>query len=634
MMATVIDAFLVTLGLDAKGFTSGSKAARSAMRETSDEAKKAAADIEARGKQAAVFFSKLRNEALALAAIFTAGVGMKNFVSETIGGAASLGLMAKNLDMSTQSLDAWQKANRRTGGTAEGMLAQLKESAQELANVKMGRSSEAATEFYRMGGVDVRNFKDGNEFLLARSKILSDIYAKDPTRAMVVAGRMGINEDAFNLLKQGPAAVMALVDAQRKNSQVTEEQAKQALKLAAAWMDFKDRIATVTTQMVLRLEPTLQRVLDKMQSLAEWVASHQDDIGRWIDKAVDAVTRFAQTADNAAQAVGGWKIVLAGLLALKVGSMALGLISLAGALGGVGVSLGVISALGAGALAVLAGVGVYAASSALDPATATGPITAADKVGHTDPKEIMSGREMWLRTLASTGRPDAARELYQLTGRSDYPSVWTPQKGVTPKTIEKYKSGEGGMSEIIDRTLASLGNVNAGIRIKNATGRDDYNVGDAKLDDQPKARTGIAGGRALRGLPSSPSAAAPAGGNVWQIPPAVQIERDQERLRILQDELSKATNVEDRAALQREIAGTKKGIARQASSPAMDTMQYARSINPGGQRGGGGGSTNTTDVTTGPINIYGAQDVDTIAAGVANAVKAKIKAAQTNTGLD
>ncbi|HVG90244.1 MAG TPA: hypothetical protein VNB54_02030, partial [Alphaproteobacteria bacterium] len=308
-MATIIDALVMTLGLDGKQFASGAKAANTAMRETSDEAKRRAAEIEASGKKAAEFFSKLRNEALALVAVFTAGVGIKRFVTDTIGGAAALGTMAKNLDMTTESLSAWEKANERAGGTAEGMLAQLKESAQELANVKMGRSSDAATEFYRMGGTDVRAMKDGNEFLLERSRILSEIYKKDPTRAMVVAGRMGINQDTFDLIKQGPAAVLALVDAQRKNSQITQEQAEQARKLANAWLDFRDRINTVATQIVLRLAPSLDKIMKRLLDLANWVADHQDDIARWLDKAVEALQRFGKQADDAAQSVGGWKTV-------------------------------------------------------------------------------------------------------------------------------------------------------------------------------------------------------------------------------------------------------------------------------------------------------------------------------------
>lgn len=641
MAATIVDAFMVTLGLDGRGFTAGQKAATKSIKETSAEAKKAASEIEERGKAAAAFLSKLRNEALALVAVFTAGVGIKNFVTDTIGGAASLGLMAKNLDMTTESLSAWQKANERAGGSAESIVAQLKESAQELANIKMGRSSEAATEFYRMGGVDARNFKDGNEFLLARSRILADMYKQDPTRAMVVAGRMGISEDTFNLLKQGPEAVMALVNAQRKNSQVTEEQAAQALKLRNAWLDFRDRIATVTTQIVLKLEPALTRIMDKLQSLADWVASHQDQISEWLESTIATLTKFATEVDGAAQSVGGWKTVLAGLLALKLVGFTASLLGLAGSLTGVAGGLGLISSLGPAALAVLAGVGVYAGAKYAEPTADEGPLKAGEKVGKKTDNSI-GPREIWLRTLASTGDARAAKELYQLIGRNDYPATWTPEKGKTEKPPVRYKRGEGGISEMIDRTLASLGNINAGIRIKNATGIDDYNVGDAKLDDKPKARTGVAGGRALMDLPrtgaATPAADAATNGSPWQIPPGVQVERDRERLRILQEELSRATSEKDRAALMREIQRTQSSISTGSGNiqPNTTTRDYLRNVGPGGsQRASTANNTSTTEVNISnlTVNAPGA-DVGSISGGLADALRAKMMAAKSNTGLD
>ena len=50
------------------------------------------------------------------------------------------------------------------------------------------------------------------------------------------------------------------------------------------------------------------------------------------------------------------------------------------------------------------------------------------------------------------------------------------------------------------------------------------------------------------------SASAPASSSVWQVPPAVQADRDQGRLQILLDELGRTNNPADRASLQREIS--------------------------------------------------------------------------------
>lgn len=666
-MATIIDALVVTLGLDGKQFASGAKAANTAMRQTSDEAKRRAAEIEASGKKAAEFFSKLRNEALALVAVFTAGVGIKHFVTDTIGGAAALGTMAKNLDMTTESLSAWEKANERAGGTAKGMLAQLQESAQELANVKMGRSSDAATEFYRMGGTDVRAMKDGNEFLLERSRILSDIYKKDPTRAMVVAGRMGINQDTFDLIKQGPAAVLALVDAQRKNSQITQEQAEQARKLANAWLDFRDRVNTVATQIVLRLAPSLDKIMKRLLDLANWVADHQDDIARWLDKAVDALQRFATKADNAAQSVGGWKTVLAGLLALKVAGFALNLATLAASLGGVAGAMSLISIAGPAALAALAGAAVYASID--DAPTDKTPMRKGEKVAEkpTDPNELPSWKEIQLRTRASLGNPAAAKELYKATGKNDYPAVWTPEKGETPQAPTRYKKGEGGMHEIIDRTLASLGNHAAAVRIRDETGEDDYNVGPAM------AATGAGGGKQrppsalfaqLEGRYKLPSGlldrmwAQESGRGKYMVSPKnakghFGFMDPTAKEYGLKDPNDLGESADAAARMMRDLLKRNGGDLNRAlaaynwgqrhlneqglQNAPRETQNYMRVINPGGVSGAGPVSRSSkTEVNlNGPINITAPNgDVNTIATRLADTLKAKMMAAQSNTGLD
>lgn len=255
------------------------------MANLSDEAKKRAKEIERAGAQAAAFFSKIRNEALALAGVFTAGMGIKSFIESTIGSAISLGYMAKNLSLSTQELQAWQRAAQRAGGTSEGITALMKQSTLELANAKMGRTSEEAQEFYRRGGQDIRNFKTGNELLLAKSKIIKDLFAIDPSQAMLVAQKMGV-ADQFDFVKGGPEEMIRLRDEQMKNSKVTDEQTKQAQELNSKWLDFKDNITTVATQLILKLAPALTVILKKAEELSDkfikWVGDGAG-INKWVD---------------------------------------------------------------------------------------------------------------------------------------------------------------------------------------------------------------------------------------------------------------------------------------------------------------------------------------------------------------
>lgn len=365
-MATVIDALVITLGIDPKGVKSGAKETRSELKQTSDEATKTAKEMEARGKQAAEFFSKIRNEALAMLAVFTAGVGIKNFVENTIIGAASLGRMSQNLGMSTERLSAWQRVAEDAGGTAEGMTAQLKESQKTVAQFKMGQSSESLQWFFRMGG-KTSDLKDGNTYLMARSKIISDIFKVDPGRAQLVASQMAVMDDQFNLFKQGPDVVNAQVDAMEKLSAVSAEDARQADELRKKWLHVQRILEKVAVKVVVALMPAFDMLLAQLEKFGNWVSDHQDDIKKWIDDAVDSVVKFAKEANTAAEAVGGWKNVLIGLAAIKVLGMVSPLFSLASALGSVGSALGLIGgAAGATALTVLGGLGAALYSSNLN----------------------------------------------------------------------------------------------------------------------------------------------------------------------------------------------------------------------------------------------------------------------------
>lgn len=360
MGMTIVDALVVTLGLDTSAFKRGKSEAAAATKKLTAEERAAAKEIEERNKKAAESFRSIRNEVLALVAIFTAGVGIKQFTESTINSAVNLGYMAQNLKMSTTELSAWQRAAERAGGTSEGITNTLLASQNDISKLKFGQVTEGVQWFLRMGG-SVKDLKDGNSYLLARARIISSMFKTDPGRARFIAQQMGIGDGEFNFLKQGEGAVLALVDAQKKNSAVTERQAEQALKLRNAWLDVRDRLQYVGTMVLLELMPTFEKLLSKLQNVADWVADHKADISAWVDRAVASVQRFAEWADRAANAVGGWKAVLMTLVGLKIVSFISPLVDIAMALMGVGkgltavsTGLGGVASAGPAALGVLA----------------------------------------------------------------------------------------------------------------------------------------------------------------------------------------------------------------------------------------------------------------------------------------
>lgn len=370
-MTTVIDAFVATLGLDGTLFRRGMDDATKAQKKLADASTRGNGQRERQERQLAdnqrrrqtqqdahikstvEGYKKIRNELLSIAAVFTVGVGIKDFITDTINSAAGLGYLSANLRLSTKELSSWQRASERAGGSKEGIIAQLKESQDTLAQLKSGMGpNEGVQSFFRWGG-NSDELKDGNSYLLARSRIIHDMFKADPAQAALIAKSMGISEDQFNFIKQGPDAVLALVHAQDKNAAITEKDADAALKLKNKMLDLKDSLQATATRIVLQLAPALERVFAKLEEGANWVQDHKEDIAKWVDSAITAVGKFLVMADKFATAVGGWQNVLMGVAAAPVIA---GLVSIAAA-------VGAVVAAGAGIPALVAALGVVAAYS-------------------------------------------------------------------------------------------------------------------------------------------------------------------------------------------------------------------------------------------------------------------------------
>lgn len=562
-MANIIDALVVTLGLDAAKFKKGAKETDEALDKTSKNTNKVSKDMEAWGKNAAVSIGKLRNEVLGLLAVFTAGVGIKNFVENTINSTASLGRMSANLNMSAKDLAEWQLANKNAGGTVEGMTAQLKEAAGEVAKFKMGQSSDSAQWFYRMGG-DPAALKDGNTYLLARAKIIADLYKKDPTRAQFVAAQMGISEDTFNLIKQGPAAIERLRMAQAR---LADEQAKASVPMEA----FRKKLDTLKNNFEAIGVKILTSLMPQFDRFANWIASHQNDIETWANRAVDAVAAFVKWADAAAQSVGGWKVVLEGLIGLKILSIVSPLVSLGAALVNIGVALGTIGGVaGTSALAVIA---KLAARLGVGAAL----LFHSEGLNQGEDAELARRRRGGGGRSASGRLDDSSGMFAQLEKKYGLPagvldSMWAQESGRGKHMLSP--AGAKGHFGFMDGTAKQYGVTNP--------------------NDLAQSADGAA--RMLRDLMRQN------GGNL---------------------QLALAAYNWGQGNLNRKGLG----------NAPMETLNYMRQVPERMARNGGSTSTSETNIN-GPINIVTqATDAPGIAKGIGQGLKEVAFASQANTGL-
>lgn len=274
-MTTVIDSLIVELGLDPKGFTKGQKDAAAAMVKTKDDANKAAKEMEEAGKRAAQFFSQLRGQVIALFAAFTAGKGIKEFVSDIVSSDAATGRLAKTTGTMVEALSAWRGLVVLAGGSAAGIAGSIQGLVQQFQQFSLtGESS--VIPYFRALGV---NISDDSGKMRDMSSILLDLADRfshmDPAKAAAFGKALGLDEGTINVLIQGREAVEAMLKEQERLGVVTAEQARAAAELQRSWGGLEQSSSSLGRMLITAFQPVLVKVVNALTDIAVWARDHK-----------------------------------------------------------------------------------------------------------------------------------------------------------------------------------------------------------------------------------------------------------------------------------------------------------------------------------------------------------------------
>lgn len=292
-MATVIDALVVTLGLDAAGYKKGQGEATAALKKTEGEATKTAKEMEARGKQAASYFGSIKTQVVGLLAAFTAGSGLKSFVSGIVGSDAAIGRMAKNVGMATGEVSAWQAVAERAGGSAGGMAGSIQNLSRGMQEMALtGQSS--AIPFLTAAHVNLQKFFDTSTPMSEKLLLLSDAFqGLDPAKAQALGAGMGLDEGTINVLMQGRSAVMALLAEQEKIGHTNAQDAAAAIRLQSAWAALGQASEDLGRKILTNAAPVIERMSNALLRLSEWAATHRPMVEAMFWGLAVAATAFA-----------------------------------------------------------------------------------------------------------------------------------------------------------------------------------------------------------------------------------------------------------------------------------------------------------------------------------------------------
>ena len=288
-MANVIDALVVSLGLDPSDFIQKSEAARADLAKTGDAGRRAASETEgnvkratdaagknaqqldAWGKGAAESLGKLRDSFVGLLGAIAGGTAITKLVVDTTDAEAATGRLAHNLMMPVQTLSEWQQAMRLVGGTADDANSSLRGIQSTQMSAAFGDTGAART----LSILGIHQGEDPSQALIAASQFFS---THNGALDQQLAAQAGISQSMLNLLEQGPAKVQAALAAQGPSA-MTPKEVADSQGLQSQWGQLQNTFQGIVQELTDDLNPGLKVFLGWLQRIGDWGLKHPEQFG-------------------------------------------------------------------------------------------------------------------------------------------------------------------------------------------------------------------------------------------------------------------------------------------------------------------------------------------------------------------
>ena len=330
-MATVIDALVVELGLDPKNFTKGQKEAGAAFLKTRQAAQKEGAAIEKAMDNAGQSLERLARNALKLFAIFTAGRAVKDFVSDITGADAALGRLAKSLETTPEALSSLGGAVARSGGSADAAVGSFQKLSNAYNEVRLTGRSATYDMLARLAGASgkvIQFGKDTQKTIYDTADAAKALSEKSGVSFTTnILEQAGLDPGTIALLLQGSAKLKEAEEKVRRlGGIVSKQDTENAQRFQTALRDVGTISEGLGRTIWTSLSPAISEIIEK---ITKWYEVNGEWLRTEITEKVKAfgdylrsipweavgtgIRDFVKGADDAAKAVGGWKVVLEAL---------------------------------------------------------------------------------------------------------------------------------------------------------------------------------------------------------------------------------------------------------------------------------------------------------------------------------
>lgn len=274
MAEQIIDALLVTLGLDSSGYVKGQKEATASLKKTGDQATSTAKEMQARGAQAAEFFSKVRNEALGLLTVLVGGRGLAALVSDSVTSLSALGRTAHDIGLAVPQLAALRNMISASGGDADAATASFQGLAQAMASARTYGPSAGLAAFLGRIGASVSDPVD-----VVYSKFNQWAQGKNPEDVITVGGQGGLDIGTIREAEKPVAEFQKDYADALKRGVPTPEMTKNMQDLQTAFRETEQAADNLVNSGLNKIAPLLTHILNGITAFIEANPQAATDIG-------------------------------------------------------------------------------------------------------------------------------------------------------------------------------------------------------------------------------------------------------------------------------------------------------------------------------------------------------------------
>lgn len=325
-MAQVIDALLITFGIDTREFDKARQKIDDGNKGLRDKSKKTADYLELQGKRAAGFFSSIKNEMLALAGVSLTFGGTLGFVKGMTSDLQALANQSQVLGLSAKQLDGWARAAEAAGSSAEKITGTLGDLNTKLMLFRQGKADPALMGALQMLSQDtgaVFNPLQSDAQGILKQALQAAKKDKNPERARVALRQMGLDDATINSALNGQ--LLPNVERFTTGSGINDSNLKTAKEFNDQWTILSQNFDAFKNQLYAFLIPYVREFNGVLLKLSNWMKSHPDEMRQKVEAFFGAIESGAKVADRAAKSVGGWENAIKLLIGLKVATWVMGI---------------------------------------------------------------------------------------------------------------------------------------------------------------------------------------------------------------------------------------------------------------------------------------------------------------------